>query len=199
MSLRAQCPLLCQAYHENLLDHPLAPSVLLVPLLHRLIPIPEQVPSQHHLQARLDMPRRKSCKTKRSLGSIRRMMKKIMRMYLGNRTRLVSWLAATYLFWRHVKLIQLCSATEHPMQTLQLNTRLSSKSWVNQVLHYLLKHLPIFFYLLAWWRWRRGSICGGTSFKQIVVSLLIFSHTSLDRWRIFRRRSRGKSPAWQIR
>ena len=29
------------------------------------------------------------------------------------------------------------AATEHPMQTLQLNTRLSSKSWVNQVgIHY---------------------------------------------------------------
>ena len=109
MLLRAQCRLLCQPYHGNLLDRPLAPSVLLVPLLPPLIPIPEQVPSQHHLgQARLDMPRRKSCKIKQSLGSIRRMMKKIMRMCLGNQMRLVSWLVAIYLFWEHVELTQFC-------------------------------------------------------------------------------------------
>ena len=108
MSLRAQFPHLCQAYHGNLLDRPSAPSILLVPLPHPLIPIPEQVPSQHHLQARLDMPRRKSCKIKRSLESIRRMMKKIMRMCLGNRMQLVSRLVATYLFWGDAELIRLC-------------------------------------------------------------------------------------------
>ena len=111
ISLLAQCPLLCQAYHGNLLDRPLAPSVLLAPLLHPLIPIPGQVPSQHHMvQARLDMPRRKSCKIKRSLGSIRRMMKKIMKMCLGNQMRLVSWLVAIYLSWGDVELIQLCNS-----------------------------------------------------------------------------------------
>ena len=64
-------------------------------------------------------------------------MKKIMRMFLGNRMRLVS-LAGGYL-----SVLGACAdsafvaATEHPMQTLQLNTRLSSKSWVNQVgIHY---------------------------------------------------------------
>ena len=198
MSLQAQYLLLCQAYHGNLLDRLLAPSVLLVPLLHPLIPIPGRVPSQH--QARLDMLRRKSCKIRRSLGSIQRMMKKIMRMCLGNRMQLVSWLVC---FGGHVELIQLCcshrasyadSATKHTV----VEQVMGKYSWLFIIYRSFIKYSVC---LLAWWRWRRGSICGGThSFEQIVVSLLIFFFlTSLDRWRIFWRWSRGKSPAWQIR
>lgn len=145
MSLRAQCPLLCQAYHGNLLDRLLAPSVLLVLRLHLLIPIPGQVPSQHHLvQVRLGMPRRKSCKTKRSLGSIRRMMKKIMRMCLGNRMRLVSfgW-SLSICFWGHV-LIQLCcsrrasyanSATEYTV----VEQVMGKSNWLSSFIKTLIK------------------------------------------------------------
>ena len=149
MLLRAQCPLLCQPYHGNLLDRPLAPSVLLVPLL---MPIPEQIPSQNHLgQARLDMPRRKSFKIKQSSGSIQRMKKKIMSMCLGNQMRPVSWLVAIYLFWEHVELTQCCcshrasyadSATKYTV----VEQVMGKSSWPSLFVDAFVN----LFYLLAW-------------------------------------------------
>ena len=145
-SLQVLCLLPYQAYHESLLDHPLAPLDLLVLRLHPLILIPDQVPWQHHLgvQARSDKLRRKSCRIKPSSGNIRRTMKRIMKMCLGNRMRPVSWLAECVYFGA-CQTDNFVAATELPMQTLQLNTRLSNKSGVNQfALHYSLKNLHLF-------------------------------------------------------